>query len=98
MKKFIRAEIHESGNVIAQAKGLDDIELALIVAMLLAVAKENKPDMPDQAFDKLLDIVKTGAKMRPEELATVLGTYFNSGVSGIEEVVKNIFSGMKGAN
>ena len=75
MEKFIRAEINESGNVIAQAKGLNDIELAIIVAMLLASVKENKPDMPDQAFDKLLDIVKTGAKLRPEELATVLVTY-----------------------
>lgn len=79
-------------------KGLDDIELAIVVAMLLAAVKQNKPDMPDQAFDKLLDIVKTGAKLRPEELATVLGTYRNSGVSGIGEIVKDIFSGMKGAN
>lgn len=98
MKKYIRPEIHESGNIIAQAKGLDDIELALIVAMLLAAAKENKPDMPDKAFDKLLDIAKTGAKMWPEELATILGTYFNSGVSGIEKAVKDILSAMKGAN
>lgn len=44
------------------------------------------------------DIVKTGAKLRPEELATVLVTYCNSGVSGIGEMVKDIFSGMKGAN
>jgi hypothetical protein len=98
MKKFIRAEIHENGNVIAQAKGLNDIELAIIVAMLLASVKQNKPDMPDQAFDKLLNIVKTGAKLRPEELATVLGTYCNSGVSGIGEMVKDIFSGVKGDN
>lgn len=98
MEKFIRAEIHENGNVIAQAKGLDDIGLALVIALLLASAKQNKPDMPDQAFDKLLDIVKTGAKMTPEELATVLGMYFSSGVSGIGELLESIFPGVKGDN
>ena len=95
MEKLIRAEIDDDdGSIALEARGIDDVEFALSVALLLATLKENK-HMPDGPFDKLLDIAMTGAKMDSKTLRVAFDTYLNS---GIKEALKEEFTKNEGVN
>ena len=94
MKKLIRAEIDDDESIAVEARGIDDVEFALAVALLFATLKENK-HMPDGPFDKLLDIAVTGAKMDTKTLRVVFDTYLNSDV---KEALREEFTKSEGVN
>lgn len=78
-KQLIRVEANENGEIIIEAKHLEDVELSLLISLLFAELRKSY-EMTDQHFDQLLKFTMENAKLRTESLKTVFIMYTKMGL------------------
>lgn len=87
-KQFIRVEANENGEIIIEAKHLEDVEFSLLISLLFAELRKSY-EMTDQQFDKLLELTMKNAKLRTEALKAIFIMYSKMGLKeALKEEVK----------